>query len=366
MKFFSIASLFCHDKNFLSSRELRKEYDLWGDPQRNVQRVSISILTAVLYIHYFWINTLFIDEPIISLMRFWHLYCVVPLLFLVALLSYFKLFSNLTRILLFIAPIVAALANSLFVTEFQAMNTYLTELYLIIFWILTVSSLRFFDALVSATFVIFLSIYFALYHFTASDFEIVMHVFWIASSFSFGVLTAFLKERIDIKLFLQGKNFEVMAVTDKLTGLFNRTKLDQILKQHLQEEQTHFALAIIDIDYFKEVNDLYGHQKGDMVLKQVSEILQNNTRKGDVVVRWGGEEFIVLLFGIDKDNLFTLFEKLRESVASYPFEEVGQKTVSIGVTMSKEGDSMDTIISRADTALYRAKKDGRDRVEYIF
>ncbi len=167
---------------------------------------------------------------------------------------------------------------------------------------------------------------------------------------------------------LQEKNRELeqLAITDRLTGLCNRLKLDQVMATEFARSQrfeSGFSLLLLDIDWFKQVNDHHGHQAGDQVLVEMAAILQANTRQFDVVGRWGGEEFLVVACGTTLDGATELAEKLRACVSGFGFTHVGSKTASFGLTSYRPGDTVAAMISRADQALYRAKANGRNRVE---
>ncbi|SMP87886.1 PAS domain S-box-containing protein/diguanylate cyclase (GGDEF) domain-containing protein [Epsilonproteobacteria bacterium SCGC AD-308-O04] len=162
------------------------------------------------------------------------------------------------------------------------------------------------------------------------------------------------------------KRIEELSVTDRLTQLYNRLKLDEIFAMKLATAgryNTPFSVVIIDIDLFKLVNDTWGHQAGDDVLKEFSAIIKNNARETDIVGRWGGEEFLILSSDTDLDGAIKLSEKLREMVSSFKFSFTGHKTASFGVSSYHAGDDEKTMIKRADDALYRAKENGRNRVE---
>ena len=124
-----------------------------------------------------------------------------------------------------------------------------------------------------------------------------------------------------------------------------------------------FSLILLDIDYFKSVNDTFGHQAGDQVLVAVSSILSKNTRKTDIVGRWGGEEFIVICPHTDEAGVFKLADNLRQKFEAHHFPVVEHKTASFGVTTYQQGDQPGEIVRRADEALYLAKNKGRNRVE---
>ncbi len=158
---------------------------------------------------------------------------------------------------------------------------------------------------------------------------------------------------------------EKLSITDKLTQLYNRLKLDEIFSMKLavaQRYNTPFSVIMIDIDHFKEVNDIWGHQAGDDVLKEFSTILKEHARETDIIGRWGGEEFLIILQDTDINGAIKLAEKLRKLIFEYTFPFVGHKTASFGVSTYHAGDDEKNIIKRADNALYEAKKAGRNLV----
>uniref|UniRef100_E6VGX5 diguanylate cyclase n=1 Tax=Rhodopseudomonas palustris (strain DX-1) TaxID=652103 RepID=E6VGX5_RHOPX len=156
------------------------------------------------------------------------------------------------------------------------------------------------------------------------------------------------------------------AATDALTGLHNRSKFNMRLDEELARSQRTgrpFSLIIFDIDYFKEVNDVYGHPMGDQVLIRLSQTVAASVRRADLLARWGGEEFAVLLADTDAAAAAETAKKLRLLVAHTIFEQVGSITASFGVAQFMPGDNAETLLARADNALYRAKLNGRNRVE---
>ena len=158
-----------------------------------------------------------------------------------------------------------------------------------------------------------------------------------------------------------------MALTDELTQLFNRREIEQRIHNafvNAKERGSTVALIMIDIDFFKKVNDTYGHATGDMVLKEVAQIIHNqvNEDNDEAAGRWGGEEFIIMLPGYDATAASKVAERLRREVESHHFEGVGQRTVSIGVTSANDGESEEEVFIRSDNALYKAKQTGRNRV----
>ena len=122
------------------------------------------------------------------------------------------------------------------------------------------------------------------------------------------------------------------------------------------------SLVMFDIDQFKRINDTYGHLVGDEVLIHVAKLIGERIRASEILARWGGEEFILVLPQTDMENAVHLAGELRALMQKYEFPQVGTVTASFGVTQYSRGDSMDSLLHRADIALYRAKESGRNRV----
>ncbi len=158
------------------------------------------------------------------------------------------------------------------------------------------------------------------------------------------------------------------AINDSLTEIFNKGYFDEYLEYEIARavrRQDSFSLIMFDIDHFKRVNDTYGHHRGDYVLKTLAAVVRKCKRGSDVLARIGGEEFIVLLPDTGLNHAVELAERIRTNVESYPFEEIGKITVSLGVTEFRQTDSNESIMKRVDSAMYLAKNNGRNRWEAI-
>gem|GEM_PF-5432420 len=167
---------------------------------------------------------------------------------------------------------------------------------------------------------------------------------------------------------LEEKSHELerLATTDSLTGLHNRRGFTRLFEHHLRELVRYdvaSCLVIVDIDFFKRINDQYGHKAGDMVLAELTALIGKQLRASDVFGRWGGEEFSMLLSHTPQDHAMEMCQRLRASLAQANFEGVGQVTASFGLTRIHKDDSLDSALIRADQALYKAKQNGRNRVE---
>ncbi len=178
-------------------------------------------------------------------------------------------------------------------------------------------------------------------------------------------------QRYAARLATANRNLQNMAMTDFLTGLPNRRNALLRLKNLVAEVKRYrepLSCLIIDIDHFKKINDTYGHDSGDTVLKKLSQLLEEKARSYDIVSRWGGEEFLIICARSGPTDSFQLAERLRQTVEQYsicPSDEIEAKvTISIGVaSWTPDLQSEDELIKEADTYLYLAKKNGRNRVE---
>lgn len=156
-----------------------------------------------------------------------------------------------------------------------------------------------------------------------------------------------------------------LAVTDPLTGAWNRRHGEQIFNADLEEARRYgppLSLLMVDIDHFKDINDTFGHHVGDTVLLELTRRLSENLRGSDALVRWGGEEFVILTRHCTIEQALPLAEKVRGLVADEPFDGVGTVTVSIGVSQLHPTDDLSSWMDRADRAMYAAKAAGRNTV----
>jgi len=184
-----------------------------------------------------------------------------------------------------------------------------------------------------------------------------------------GVLSTIVeKSRIYSKLLETRERLEEEVRTDFLTGLLNRrAMLDEVATEvdRFRRKGVPFCVVMGDIDHFKRINDLHGHDVGDLVLKRVADILRSRIRNQDRAARWGGEEFLFFLPETEQGGAMLLTEELRTRIEALKEQASGKTievTMSFGVTCFEKDDSVDSCISRADGALLRAKRDGRNRV----
>lgn len=163
----------------------------------------------------------------------------------------------------------------------------------------------------------------------------------------------------------RSKTLEIQAKIDPLTGAFNRLGIEEAISLGLQEWHKYrkpLSLIMIDIDHFKQVNDQYGHDIGDLVLSNLSNIVQQHIRTQDLLARWGGEEFVLVCRNTDIESARALADKLRELIAKQTLHNKISITASFGVATLKTQENVEQLFKAADTALYKAKAAGRNTV----
>jgi diguanylate cyclase (GGDEF)-like protein/PAS domain S-box-containing protein len=159
-----------------------------------------------------------------------------------------------------------------------------------------------------------------------------------------------------------------LASMDKLTQIYNRGKFDEELQRqfdHAKRYDISMGIVMFDVDHFKSINDNYGHDAGDSVLVELTELIKSRIRRYDLFARWGGEEFAILVPKTEKKALETMMEHLRTSVEAHSFSRVGKITASFGATLICENDNVDSMMKRVDRALYQSKEDGRNRTSIL-
>jgi diguanylate cyclase (GGDEF)-like protein len=182
------------------------------------------------------------------------------------------------------------------------------------------------------------------------------------------LITVLVVMLMNLSLSRYQRRIEEMASTDKLTGLLNRQAydilMDKLMAEHARQPRP-ISVLLLDLDHFKSVNDQYGHAMGDRVLRNVAGQLRQVLRKSDIAVRWGGEEFLVVLDSCALDEARQIAEKIRQRIAQECQDVDGKRvglSVSIGVSQFSGTELPDQTISRADAGLYQAKNAGRNRV----
>jgi diguanylate cyclase (GGDEF)-like protein len=177
------------------------------------------------------------------------------------------------------------------------------------------------------------------------------------------------QKRLNNMLSFLNEKLEELSIKDELTGIYNRRFLIEFLEKQIQKANRYnnkFSLLLFDIDNFKKINDIYGHLTGDAVIKHVTSLIALNIRESDIIGRFGGEEFVVILLESDIIGGASAGEKLRSVIENTPLILEGNSlnvTVSVGVSEHENGIDVDNVIEKADVALYKAKNSGKNKVE---
>ena len=164
------------------------------------------------------------------------------------------------------------------------------------------------------------------------------------------------------------KKFEWLSITDKLTQIYNRQKLDSVIESEMNRALRYkgsFSIIMVDIDDFKRINDTCGHIAGDRILVELTRLIQRNIRKVDILGRWGGEEFLIILPDCNIKSGRSVAEKIRKTIETHQFDIEESLTCSFGVSEFEADRKIEKIVARADAALYVAKSHGKNRVESL-
>ena len=171
-----------------------------------------------------------------------------------------------------------------------------------------------------------------------------------------------ISERIEVE-----KKLHTLATRDTLTGVYNRYSLNKEIDINIKKYERYediFGLLMLDIDHFKNVNDTYGHDVGDLVLKELCSVIENLIRETDVFGRWGGEEFLLILPKTNRGEATSIATRIKNIIEEHKFDYIPQVTISIGVSVYNKSIKKEIFLKDVDDALYKAKSTGRNRVEY--
>lgn len=341
-----------------------QEFARWYRQAKLPQIRSVAFLTTVLYFIYAAIEQrVALDHHDLRLLV--HGVLVPLALLAVGLMSFYEGAQRWMLVLLGVAPVSAVIANLGFNAGNPDFAHFVPELYLNLMWTFTVSGLTLRQALVTASISVLVLLAVTLAGVMQAVVE-QLHFLWILAAFSFGLLCGLVMEKAHKVMFLHQSQLALSASLDGLTGLWNRVRIDQFFAEEIARAQrygTPFSVILLDIDHFKLVNDQHGHAVGDSVLRQFARLLRDNVRSIDKVGRLGGEEFLIILPEIDATQARAAAITLQERIRQFDFDTVLRKTASFGITQFCGDESPQGMLDRADRALYKAKENGRDRIE---
>ncbi len=223
------------------------------------------------------------------------------------------------------------------------------------------------NTLIVATLVAAAFIFFSIFEIEGiSSMQIWASVFYLIAQIALCSLFTFCFKRYQYGEFLAKNELRSIYSTDTLTKVGNRRKLEDEAEKWMEfciRHNLQLSLVLIDIDNLKTINDEYGHLAGDSILYETAQVMRSQLRKNDVCVRWGGDEFVLLLPYTDVDEAMKLSERIRVSIANLKINDKVATTCSFGITSMRRGDNLDQILHRADSSMYLAKEHGKNRVE---
>ena len=344
----------------------RQHYDREDPKFRRVQLMETTL--ALMQVYFFAIgimNITVFDLPVMAVVDF--IGCALA----IAIMVYFR-FSNNVELTAWLIVVLIGAILVVFIQSAEGRNYALD-------WLTVFPPLAFF--LLGRKVGFYLSVVFFVYCFS---FIAIESPYWQPAVFKAEALSnMLLATTILILLFrhfeltraeafaaLERKNIQLqhLSTTDSLTGLSNRGKLDHILGEQLAQAQlksTPLCVMLVDIDYFKQINDNYGHLAGDQMLIEAAKVLQKYSREPYQLGRWGGEEFMYICPHTDGVSAGEIAEALRAGMAEHVFANERSLTVSVGIGRFRHGDSVTALVRRADDALYQAKEDGRNCVRML-
>jgi diguanylate cyclase (GGDEF)-like protein len=224
------------------------------------------------------------------------------------------------------------------------------------------------------------ALFFSISNFVLSFLPGIYHIYYsdLVSSTTIGTLIQFYLSVIGViiclffmqrmlEYFIQAEIINKESTTDYLTNIYNRRKMDMLLFEMLKKATdggTSISAILFDVDYFKKINDTYGHDIGDMVLQELSSLIRNSLPHNANFGRWGGEEFLIITSNPTPQYGYDLAERIRMAIKNHHFKEVNQLTCSFGVANSTRICLPHDLIKRADDAMYEAKQKGRNQVQY--
>ncbi|WP_298635288.1 GGDEF domain-containing protein [uncultured Umboniibacter sp.] len=343
------------------------QFNDWDKRRRFKQIAQVSTLTGLLYLIFAVLPKPWANPEAESAMQLLYLFFIAPGLLITALLSKEARLARLIEPLLMVHTVFAAACHVYISSRLLEVSPLQTEAYLLLIWTFIISGLSPRFALFSALASLSIFGIYASYTMQGSPLYY-MHLFWLGCSFLFGLLGSIIYDGSRRAEFATQLAYRKLAVTDPLTKCFNRNELDRRLAIEIprcEREQQSFSVLMLDLDEFKIVNDTHGHEAGDRVLAETASIIRQSIRKSDTLIRWGGEEFLLLTLNQTADQAMGMAEKLRLLIHTHQCDNQFNLTVSIGVTIYYSGDQQADLINRADQGLYLAKSEGRNCCRFV-
>ena len=342
---------------------------------KKMQMLFIMGLTLIVYILYTGFDFFLLNEVERAFSVPFHISIIALWIYLIPSVHYNK-FRKLAIFILYLMPIYAVFGTLLF--AYYHNPVYIIDIYIILFWSSVAIGYMFLESIIITTIMAMSSaVFLAIFNIIGFE-EYMIHLFMMVTAWMIGLCAGYITELFSRKNY--EKKVEILQIKDKLkeqanrdylTSLYNRRYFTEIAESFIKtvkRERKELSVIMIDIDKFKNINDTYGHATGDIVIKSLANLLKENTRDSDVVSRFGGEEFAILLPFTNREGAFKIAQDLRAIVEDQNIQISNDKhikfTVSIGVDClnCKIDSTISESLGRADKALYKAKYEGRNQV----
>lgn len=342
---------------------------------KKMQMLFIMGLTFFIYVLYIGFDFFLLNEQERTFAVPFHISMILLWIYLIPSI-YYNIFRKFAIFILYLMPIYAVLGTLVF--AYYHNPVYIIEIYVILFWSFVSIGYMFLASVIISS-IMATSSAVILYAFNVIVFEAyILHIFTMTVAWVLGLSASYLIELYsrnnyenEIEILQMQDELKELSHRDYLTNLYNRRYFNELAQNFMKtakRDNTYIAVIMLDIDKFKNINDTYGHIMGDEVIKQLASLLKKHMRESDIVSRFGGEEFAVLLPHTNKEEVAIIAEELRVIVENQDIKIANDKyinfTVSLGVAcVDLENDhDISEALDRADKALYRAKEKGRNRV----
>ena len=339
----------------------------WVLDSRQKQVVMVTFLMALAYGLYAMLDLFLASKQVLQLVSLSHLLFSAPLFLIVSMLAYKPSTQYIALYGVMSVPILVAISSMVMLRDVDSTPFYLFEMSIIIVWIFIVSGLRFRQALIVSSIVLFITFYSILIYHSQSDLPPV-YLFLLVVLFIFSLLGASFIEKLSINLCVKTLENQELSMTDELTELPSKAKFDFIIKNELERSRRYkyrFGILMIEIDNFQNICDKFGKEVRDDLLVVVSSMITEQVRSTDMEIRWSEHEFVVVCLELDIVQLRKIANSILQSMRDYDFGRLGWVTLSMGATINKVSDNDTSIVNRVKQALFKAKHDKGNSVESL-
>jgi diguanylate cyclase (GGDEF)-like protein len=340
----------------------------WIIDSRQKQVVIVSFFMALAYALYAVLELSLASKHIAQSASLQYISFVASSFLILSLLAYKQNTQLLALYGLMLVPILVAVVSMVMLQNADSIPFYLLEMSIIIVWVFILCGLRFRQALITASMVLFITFYSMLIYHSQILPSPFIYLFLLVVLFVFSLLGAFFIEKLTVELCEKTFENQELSMTDELTELPSRAKFDFIIHSELERSRRYkyrFGILMIEIDDFKNICNKFGKEVRDDLLVVVSSMITEEVRSTDMEIRWSEHEFVVVCLELDIVQLRKIANSILQSMRDYDFGRLGRVTLSIGATINKVSDNDTSIVNRAKQALFKARRNNGNSVESL-